>query len=167
MIYFQVRTRGPVPGVMKRELNKIFKFAYLRCGLRWHRKFRPKHFTEAGAREYRYKPRKGEKLRRDSKRFRRSYTGRKLRKWGHTLPLVWSGTSRQRSRIPRIKATSKGVRVIINAPALNFRPKGGRIDMRSEMTHVSARERDELVRLFDKTVDQKLKQIRRTTRKRI
>lgn len=132
----------------RREYGKATKEAFVAAGRLWHQKFRPKHFTKAGAREYRYAPRT------------RSYTARKFREFGHRLPLVWSGETRNLARNRKIKATAKMMRVIINAPTLNRLGKGKNsvdIDMRDEMTRVSTRERRAMVNLFARVFDRRLK----------
>jgi hypothetical protein len=147
---------------MKREMNRILKECWSLIGQLWHREMRPKHFTHAGAREYGYTPRSGESARPCSKGFRRSYTGRKLRKFGHTLPLVYTGTSRGLTRTGNITATSKGVRIAMHAPALNLRPKGGTINLYDEMTRISQREKGWIERNFHSLVESKLKGITAT-----
>jgi hypothetical protein len=155
MILMTVKWTGPIPGVTlkARELNAIKRAGYEKIGLLWHRTMRPKHFTQAGAKEYGYTPRSGEDAARGSKSFRQSYTGRKWRTKGHTFPLMWSGMSRQLSRIRDVRATSKGVRIVIRAPALNFRNPHTKINMREEMTRVSIKERDQLIRELDRQMD--------------
>lgn len=157
---------GAVPGVLKRELNRLLKQAWETLGIYWHANFREKHFTHAGATEYQYDKRQGEDRSQGGKGFFRTYTGRKLRRFGHTLPLVWSGASRTRSRIRDVRATRAGVRVVINAPTLNFRK--GRLatgkTMREEMTTVSAKERRDLAVVHEKALKQGIEDIREVRR---
>ena len=157
---------GATPGLAKRELNLILKFAYTVCGLRWHKTMRPRHFTKAGGVKYRYTKRKGEGMARGSPYYRRSTAGRKRRIHKHEDPLVWSGASRTLSEIRVIRATSRALRVPIRAPALNFKPRKSRVNMRAEMEAVSPDEVRELVELFDRTLEIKLRRFRgtRTTR---
>lgn len=160
MILFKIKYQGAVPRLAQRELRRLLRDSFEDAGVFWHRMFRRKHFTKAGAREYGYTPRKGEQAGRGSKAFRRSHTGRKLRQFGHTLPLVFTGQSRQLTRIRDIRATSKGVRIVMRAPGLNRRPRGGRINLREEMTRVSIRERDALVKRFDRQLGTKLRRLK-------
>jgi hypothetical protein len=131
-----IHRRGPVPSLMARELNNINREAARLMGEYWHSRFFPKHFTHRGATEYGYAPRN------------QHYLARKLKKYGHTYPLVYTGDSRQRAGHPRIVATAKRgeakVRVIMNAPTLNLIPQGGRINLRQELTTVSQPEAHEL-----------------------
>jgi hypothetical protein len=57
-----------------------------------------------------------------TKFFKKSYTGRKLHKWGHTRPLEWSGVTRARASVLDVKATSKGGKLITHVNVLNFHP---------------------------------------------
>lgn len=129
------------PDIVRRELNNITRGAWHLVGIKWHRDFRPKHFTHAGAREYGYQPRQG------------SYTRQKLHKHGHTRPLEYSGQSRRRTSIRDVRATSQKVRIVMNAPALNLRPGlHGRINPRDEMTRISAPEKTEIIRLLERLI---------------
>lgn len=142
-----LKYEGPTPKIATRKKNEIYKEGFVAALTIWHAKFSDKHFTNAGATEYRYTPRSGE---RGSKRkFKGSYSARKLKKFGHTRPLEFSGESRRRVRASqKIKATSKGGRCILSAPALNFRNPKSPINMREEVTRVSPRERTELAAEF-------------------
>lgn len=142
--------------VGRREYGKATKAAFEAAGRLWHQKFRPKHFTKAGAREYGYAPRT------------RAYTERKFKKFGHRLPLVFTGETRNLARNRKIKATGKMMRVIINAPRLNEPGRGKRkINMRDEMTRVSTRERRAMVNLFAQVFDRRLKASSTTRVKRV
>ena len=141
-----LKYRGPVPKIARRERNKIQKEGFEYALTYWHGKFREKHFTHAGATEYKYLPRSGE--RGHGRKFKGSYNQQKLRKFGHTRPLEFSGESRQLTRTLKIKATSKSGRCILNARKFNFRNPKSKIDMRDEMTRVSDPERTVLAEEF-------------------
>jgi len=111
----------------------------------WHREMRPKHFTHAGAREYNY-ARRSER-----------YTRRKLRTHGHTYPLVWTGATRNLTRICDVRTTSKGARVVMRAPKL-LRPGGP--NMAEELRTVSAAENRRIAAAFDRSVNQGLRDAR-------
>lgn len=128
----------------KRAFNAMKNEVLADAGRRWHREMRPKHFTTAGAREYNYRPRKGERGNTDRKGFRRSYTGRKLRMMGHTRPLEFTGEGKRLSRIQDVRATSKRVRVILPRK-FNFRNPHSQINMREELTTISKREEELLI----------------------
>jgi hypothetical protein len=139
-------------GLSRSEVNDAIRRTWFIVGSDYHRAFMAKHFTHAGAREYGYAPRKGERGAPGSKGFRRSYTGRKLRQKGHTLPLVWSGESRTLARVRDVRATSKGCRIVIHANKLNFRNPKSEINMRDEVTRVSDMEARVVMRDFAHTL---------------
>ena len=168
-IEFRTKYTGAIPGVnlTQREWNTITREAWYTVGDKFHKTFVKKHFTKAGAREYGYTPRKGEEFGRKTKARRKSYIGKKKADYGHELPLVFTGHTRDAARRANIKAYAmrkgSGVRVIMNLPTLNFRPKGGKIDMRDEMLRISDRERAWVAALLGNLLDKKIKAIRRTT----
>lgn len=168
-VFFNLKYSGPIPkGLSKRVFNNVLKRAYAGVMRFWHLNFKKKHFTTAGGTEYGYKPRKGERGNPDRKGFDRSYTGRKLRFKGHTRPLVFSGRSmRSAMASNKVVATSKGARAIVNAPALNFRNPHSNIDMRSEMTTVSAAERSVMIRLFNTSVERGLRRAQSRQTKKV
>jgi hypothetical protein len=143
-----MRERGATPKLAAREANNINRDAAAEVALTWHDRYVRKHFTNAGATEYRYTPRAGE--RGSGKAFRKSYTGKKLLSKGHTRPLVFSGESYVRVLGSRTNITSTArrgeaqARLRMNAPALNFKNPRSSIDMRDELTRVSDPEQDEL-----------------------
>lgn len=167
MILLELKKRGPTPGVTKRAMNKILRTAFRVAGQYWHREFRPRHFTHAGARLYGYSPRAGAPGREDPYGWNRSYQGRKAKKYHHTLPLVYSGESRDLTEIQDIRATSKGVRVVLHSRGFNRRAKNSPVRMADEMTRVAISERRILIRVMDGSIDSQLRTMRGTTVKRI
>lgn len=143
----QVEYRGAVPSRMRSVLRAANKAAFLEIGELWHKVMRPKHFTEEGARKYGYQKRKGEGE--SGRAFWRSYTGRKMRKFGHTRPLEWSGLSKTLTAMRDVRATSTGARVVMRANALNFRNPHSTINMRDELTRITPDEGELLIRKFD------------------
>jgi len=159
----RIKYFGAVPGAAfsAAQMKSLILEAWGIVGEDWHRRLRPKHFTNAGAREYGYQPRKGEAGNQAAKGFRRSYTGRKLAAKGHTRPLVWSGELEQLSRAKRIEArafaTRSKVRVIMPlAGKANFRNPHSQIRMRDELTTISPGEGDELIELHNRTMNDRL-----------
>ena len=57
-----------------------------------------------------------------TKAFWGSYTGRKLRKFGHALPLVFTGQTRDRARMATIQVTTNRGQIRYSVNALNFNP---------------------------------------------
>ncbi len=163
--FFKITETGPTPRGMVRQIGGILRDVYLAMGMMWAADFRDKHFTKPGAQEYRYTARKGEGL--SGKAFWKSYTGQKQKRTGQTEPLVYTGQSRERCRHPAIRATSKSVRVTMNAPTLNLRPKNSRIDMRAEMTTISEFEQNALIALAQNELTRRLSQIAYVNRMRV
>jgi len=151
MIVIRVTKTGATPDIAKRAFNNIKKRAYKSVGLFWHASgMKSEHFTDRGRRKHKYTPRKGERLARSSQAFKKSYSGRKLKKYGHLLPLVYSGVSRALALSGRrVTATSKGMRAIVSAPGLNRKHPNSKVDMRDEVTRVTPEEERTLVKLMD------------------
>ena len=141
MIGFILRYRGAVPRAMRKEFRTVLKSAYHSVGTLWHARMRPKHFTPAGAQEYRYTRRWGE------------YTRRKERQHGHRNPLMFTGQSRLFTRLRDVRATSKGVRVVMRAGNLLLRPPDSDIDKADELTRISRADEREMARAFQKSID--------------
>lgn len=103
-----IQYRG-APHQKMRGFSRAVKAANIDSVEVWHEDVLPLHFTASASRKYRYQPRRGEGGRGGNK-WHRTYTGRKQRYKGHTLPLVWSGQSRREMiRRIRITGTSKSV----------------------------------------------------------
>lgn len=157
-----IQYKGAIPSELaKRELNAILRAGYHQLGVYWVANFRAKHFTNAGATEYGYTPRKGE--RGSGRAWKGSYTARKLKKFGHTRPLEWSGRSKERTRAARVQAYSANkksrVEIRMNATALNFKAKGSTINMRDEMTRLSKQENTILTRLLGRYLSGRFKAV--------
>jgi len=157
MILFRIKYDGFPPRVPRREINDVIRACLTRMGETWHRAYRPKHFTRAGAKEYGYTPRKGEGL--HGRAFWKSYMGRKQRQKRHQRPLVWSGESELRSRVRDVRATSKRVRIVLRTPTLNYRNKHSKINMAEEMRTVSRKEEQALTHMFDLQLSEGLRRL--------
>ncbi len=116
-------------------VNRAIKAALSAAAAAWHRDYYERHFTPAGARLYGYYRRKGEGMAPGSKPFRRSYTGRKLARFGHADPLKFTGEGFQRGKVSRIVATRRQAKVVLPS-VFNYRHPKSRIDMRAELTRV-------------------------------
>lgn len=157
-----IRYEGAIPSnLSRRTFNKFCAEGYRILGIYWHQHFRQKHFTHAAIREYGYTPRKGEAG--SGRKFRGSYTWRKLKKFGHTKPLTFTGESERLTRIRDVRANGKGCRVIIRANKFNFRAKGSHVNMRWEMTRISRKEGETLTKLFQNFMTRRLGQLPKTT----
>jgi hypothetical protein len=162
--YVRIHEWGATPRSLIKNWRKIQKEALRDGGVFWHGTFLPIHFTREAYQRYGFMPRMGEGGT-ASKNFKRSYTGRKLRKWGHTNPLVWSGISRRLATARRpngVRATAQYCRIPIPAPALNFRPKGGRINLRREVLAIIQPEVDAVARIAQRSTTARIKRIRHT-----
>ena len=134
------------------DRNRAMKTAFERIGQAWHHKYKMLKFTDGAARRYGLTPRKGEPG--SGRAFRGSYTEAKLKRHrngrgaqaiGETKPFVWEGRSRNDAKastkvIARAKRGFGSADCIINAPALNLKPKSGRINVREEFERVTAEE---------------------------
>lgn len=158
----KTRRRGLATGQLaQRALNTIRRETLHAGGEYWHHEIRPRHFTNAGSREYNYAPRSGEPG--SGRAFKGSYTHRKLREFGHTRPLERTGESKAATARATIKATAtaKGARVLVRmrAPKLNYKNPKSRIDARAELVRVSVRDRTVLKELTRRTYAVRLKAV--------
>lgn len=128
---------GTVPRHLRAMHGKMVKRALMETLAEHHRDFMPGHFTKEGARKHKYKPRRGEEPGLSRKQFFRSYTGRKQREKGHTLPLVWSGASRVLAQVRDVRGNTKRARLVQHARGLNRRNKHSDINMAREISDVS------------------------------
>lgn len=153
----KIRDRGHTPRGMKRTHNVAAKLAWYDTALFFHTEFRDARFTEEHAREAGYARRKGELIPRGTKAFRNSYTGRKLRMFGHTRPLEFSGETRRKVRAASITSTAKsGKAAYRGASKFNFRHPKSKIRMSEEFTRITQREAELLGEFFDKRLDHHL-----------
>ena len=164
-----IKYQGAAPGnIGQREYNEFVRMMFRAMGVEWHDSYRAKHFTRAGASEYGYAPREGERGNVPPEGFRRSYTGQKLRTEGHTRPLVLSGESEQQTRRKDIRATATKrrakVRVHLHAPKLNFRNPHSKTHPVIEMTTISRQEKTPLKRAGSAVLAAEMKAYRKRRR---
>ena len=131
----------------------------------WHmfNRFVDKHFTKQGADEYRasnvagsepvYQARSGEGE--SGKQFWKSYNGRKQKKFGQQLAMVFSGNTRDGAKRATIYPTSNGVRVAMpglvhlnqyKPPVKEYGPHAGEpsLDLRADVLAISSGEKEEM-----------------------
>lgn len=167
IIAITLRERGATPRHMGKIMREAIRVGYLNAGVWWHKECRPKHFTREGYQLYQYTPRQGE-ANTGTKIFKKSYTGRKLKKFGHTNPMVYTGVSERLTRVRDVRANSKGCKIVMPAFALNFRPKGGRINMVNELRErFTGREVATIAKIIDRVIDNKLKTANETSTRTI
>ena len=134
-----------------RKRQRLMKRVYTLLGTRWGQEYLPKHFDRR-QREYAMQPRAGDRL--SGRAFWRSYQGKKKKKYGHTLKLVYTGDSARKAKRFRVHATgqgkNQGATVTVPTPTLNFKP--GDLDMASEVRQVTPAERKSLVAFAEKTL---------------
>lgn len=141
---------GP-PLIRRTDGNKMMKRTWRDVGNEWHQKFRRSHFTQSAFSKYGYKPR--------SKRYNRF----KRRISGHTLPLVFTGTSRRLSESKTIRATKKNVTVSMPIRVFNFSRKGSKVDKRREMTTVASSEVRKLNNNATRNLERRYRRYQRKT----
>jgi hypothetical protein len=152
--------KGALPADVRRQYPEIMKRLYLELAEHWHQVYRPLHFSKAAYFRYGYKKR--------SRKTRQSK--------GHDIPLVNTGESRRMASIPDYRGTSKGARVVMRVPALNFKgdwiPKreadgatvlrwvGPRMNMREELQRTNRQEVQSLKLLAGRTLTGLIKSVR-------
>ncbi len=152
-----IRDRGTTPRGMRKAYSAAARAAWFATALRFHTVYRDRRFTEEHAREAGYARRKGELLARGSKAFQRSYTGRKLRLFGHTRALEFSGETRNKMRAASISSTrTMGKAAYPGASKFSFRHPKSKIRMQEEFRRILPREADELGQYFDEQLDAEL-----------
>lgn len=151
-----LRERGAVPRGMKRVWNRASAQAYASAAQHFHDVFRDRRFTHAHAEAAGYKKRKGEGQPRGSKAWKRSYTGRKFAKYGHTRPLEWSGKTRDKIATQyRVASSSKWGRVIYSgASKFSLRHPKSQIRMQEEFRRLLPEEEVQLGEVYDRRLDQ-------------
>lgn len=159
LITIQVRDRGATPRGMKRVFNAAQKAAWRDVAWEFHSNYRDKRFTPEHAIAAGYTRRKGEMIPRDTKAFRQSYTGRKLRMFGHTNPLQFTGDTRRAVKWASVSSTSKGGKAAYSgARVFNFRPPRSKVRMGEEFRRITPQEAIELGKYFDQQLDARLKE---------
>jgi hypothetical protein len=157
MAYMTIRIDAPLIATPSMR-NKALRVAFKWIGDYWHKHYKMLKFLNSATNKYGLQPRMGEQG--SGRKFQGSYTQAKLKKRrngqgvqaiGETKPFVWSGKSRSDAKASTkvSVAATRGfgkADCIVNAPTLNFRPKGGRVDLRGEFERVTDEERRYLER---------------------
>lgn len=149
----EVKVSG-ILNMSRRTFNNIMTAVWDKAGRTWHREYRPKHFTTAGAREYGYVPRSKGYMLRKAKGYvaREKKGGPGILMSGHQRPLVWTGISEKAAERLSLKSTSQGVTVHVPAPRLNWRPGGGTMNLADEMTRISEGEGRDITKFVEETL---------------
>lgn len=141
--------------VTRSDQNVMLKRAFENAGNFWHRNYRERHFERGAFQRYRYTPRS------------RRYNLRKKKHLGHQLPLVFSGTTRDRTMSHHVKAKKNEARVVMPANALNFKPRHSNINMRDEFTQINEQEHGILSKRMNDELLKRLQTYQKTGRIRI
>lgn len=150
-------TLDGIAGLKASDIRAAARVGMQAVGDYWIANYLPLHFQNTAFFRYGYTPRNPSYR----KRKRAQAILGHAQAIGEDLPLVFSGTSRERAKQARAvgKAPSSKMAtadITIDAPALNFRPAGSRINMREEVTRVNNQEVGVLAELFTKRFDQEL-----------
>lgn len=132
--------------VTKRQFQRLKRVTFAAMGRDWHTSYLRLHFQEDAFSRYGYIRRKGMGRGPGSKGFGSTYTGKKLKQFGHSRPLVFSGEGEMLSRWPDIRTTANESRVVLPRK-FNFRNPKSQIDMRAELTRVLQPEADEIAQV--------------------
>lgn len=152
-----VRERGTTPRNLAKAMTAGKRQAWRATAEQFHLKLRLKRFTKAHGQEAGYYKRKGEGMTPGSKQFKRSYTGRKLARFGHTDPLVFSGEAKRASAAASITSTATaGKASYASLRKLNFRHPKSKINMALEFRRLVPSDLPVLSNTFDRVLDDAL-----------
>lgn len=148
-----VQERGATPRKLRKAYNAAGKASWLDTAAHFHSYYRDKRFTVPHAKAAGYRPRSGENLQYGSKAFWRSYYGRKIRQKKTRAPLVWSGKTRDATRLGfRLSSTRNVGRVAYpSARVLNYRPW-----MAEEFRRITRQEAGDLAKFFDEKLSARI-----------
>lgn len=133
----------------KSQMREARKLALHQAGRFWYRFILGKHFTHAGATEYQYQERSPK------------YRLYKLRRYGHTYPLVKTGQlKRSVMSTEDIRVSSNKVSVVLHGPKYlyQFRKDVGAPDKAAELTKVSSGDEQVLAEVMSRTYTKALGQ---------
>lgn len=153
-----IRDRGPVKRGRRRAFGNASKLAWATTAEYFHEHLRDRRFTPEHAQAAGYARRKGELQPAGSKSFRRSYTGRKQKRFGHTNPLQFTGETRRRIASEfNITSTKKGGKIAYRgASKFSFRHPRSRVRMNEEFRRLIPSEIETLADVFDAALDDEL-----------
>jgi hypothetical protein len=147
----ELKKLGLIGTDLKRTAKDLRQWAMEDLGLHFHAENLPRRFTVAGGIYLGFQRRS------------HKYEARKIRRFGHRNPLVWSGASRTLAlgiRDIRTKATpdKSEVRIVIHSRGLNRR-NASTIRMADEVRMVSPREHGPLTKVVDQSISRNLKEL--------
>lgn len=144
-----------VAGASPSDMERAAEAAMGELGAKWHGEYLPLHFDQSAYLRYSFKPRS------------RRYNVTKRNRYGHTLPMVYTGYMMMAIlSAARIATSPHGVEIRFSSGsrALNFSGVGRKRtysypDMRAELTAVSTDEPDRFARFLDGRVVDHLNEI--------
>lgn len=138
-------------------LRAALKEAWIDAARYFHDRMRDRRFSIEHAKAAGYAPRKGSDEPIGSKAFWRSYTGRKLKKYGHMRPLEFSGKTRAAMKsYVSLSSTSKGGKAAYpGARAFNYKNPNSdpSMNLNLEFRKILPGEADELAKIIDAKID--------------
>lgn len=153
-----VKDRGSVP----RRFGKVHTHASRRswraAAWNFHEHRRDLRFSAEHGKAAGYSPRKGEQAGLSGKDFWRSYTGKKMRIYGHRRPLEFTGETRKAVRTATITFTSKSARVKYpGAAKLNFRHPKSQVRAADEFRRLIPSDASSMAHAYDQTYDREFR----------
>lgn len=149
----------PPQDLSRRKYREAMKKAWKRLGEFWHERILPKHFRMTATAEYKYQKRdegQSVQLKDGTFKFRPGYVQRKERKFGHRLPLVYTGNMRaQAMHIRDVRPTGGSgtgsvgrVKIVLHGPRYlwAYRKDYGQPDKAAELRAISDRDADMLAK---------------------
>lgn len=150
-----VKDRGPIGRGLKKAYNEASKKAWYDSALFFHTDLRERRFDPAHQRAAGFAKRKGEGMVFGSKEFKRSYTGQKLRRFGHTRALEFTGGTRKAIRQTSISSTSNlGKAAYRGASKFSFKHPKSKIRMWDEFRRLLPDEINAIAKVYDQALDQ-------------
>ena len=144
--------------VKKRLLKPAVKNSLLHSLKFWHRQVLPVHFTHRGATRYDYKARTSH------------YEKRKLRKYKHTYPLVFTGKfkreliNRRHLKAPNSAYATRATLHMKTTRTFNLSKAKHMPNIKNEVTAIDNKDRQELVKVFDHKFSKEMRKTQATTR---
>ena len=147
----------------RKTWGEIQKIAWGKTMDFWHRFLLKKHFTNAGAREYRFDPREGERGNAGRKNKNSTYTAQKLKNYGHSNPLQLSGkTKKQAMSVLDSRPKQSGGDVVLHVPFyIYLKPYAKSPAMAHEISAISFGDIDKLVKILDASITKEAEIIKR------
>lgn len=140
-----LRERGPTPRKMRSAFTQAKKKAFFDGAVFFHSTFSDNRFSHSHATRAKYAPRK------------KRYTAGKVRRFGHSRPMEYTGRARRLSRTARVTSTSKGSKLAYpGLRVFNFRHPNSEVNLLEEFTTILPEEANRVADHIDHTIDREL-----------